>query len=423
MATFLPPGDVVRAPAGYGVRMEWDGRRLGRRAVQAVVALVSVALLVTTGYGWALYQGISDDIVTSDALGDRPPARLDEEFTALLVGIDSRTDSSGDPLPPAVLDELRAGGDEGQFNTDTIILLHVPAGTRARASAVSIPRDSFVELAGDLGTHKINSAYRRGMAAAEESLTGLSGAGRERVAREAGRRALLATVEDLTGVTVDHFAEINLAGFVEFTDAVGGVPVCLNAAVQEERSGIDLAAGRQVVDGGDALAFVRQRRDLDGGDLDRVTRQQAFLAGLARTALTPGTLADPARLDRLLDAVTRYVVLDRGWDLDLLVGQLRRASGSDIAFRTIPTGRPDLATPVDGVAVEIDPEQVRAFVTGIVDGEPERRENLAGPPAPGASPTAPTSATTTPTQTPGATSDPGAAPGEPITADAVPCVD
>lgn len=399
--------------------MEWDGRRVAHRAARATVAFAAVAVLVATGYGWTLYQGVSGDLVTSEALGDRPPAGLDEEFTALLVGIDSRTDASGDPLPQAVLDELRAGADEGQFNTDTIILLHVPAGTDARASAVSIPRDSFVEIAGGLGAHKINSAYRRGMAAAEEALTGLTGAARERVTREAGRRVLLGTAENLTGVTVDHFAEVNLAGFVEITDAVGGVPVCLNAAVREERSGIDLAAGRQVVSGGDALAFVRQRRDLDGGDLDRVTRQQAFLAGLARTALAPGALIDPARLDRLLGAVTRYVVLDRGWDLELLVGQLRRVHASptrpDIAFSTIPTGRPDLDTPVDGVAVEIDPGQVQAFVAGIVDGEPVRREsppsreNMAAP----LTPTAPAPGDPTPT----------APAEEPITADTVPCVD
>ncbi|WP_300017400.1 LCP family protein [Pseudonocardia sp.] len=382
--------------------------------------LLSVVVFAATGYGWAV---VTEETVTSSALGDREPAGLDEEFTALLVGIDSRTDASGDPLPDDVLAELRAGAEEGQFNTDTIILLHVPAGVQASASAVSIPRDSFVELADDLGTHKINSTYRRGMLAAEEDLTaqGLAGSALERASREAGRRALVDTVEQLTGVAVDHFAEINLAGFVEITEAIGGVPVCLNAPVMEERAGIDLPAGRQVVSGGDALAFVRQRRDLPAGDLDRVTRQQAFLAGLARQALAPGALTDPARIDALVRAVTRYVVLDRGWDLDRLVAQLRRASGSDIAFVTIPTGRPDLDTPVDGVAVEIDPDRVREFVSRVVD---DGRMRLASPlpstPPPTASgTTAPR--TSAPADTP--TTSPTVPAPDPITADAVPCVD
>lgn len=400
-------------------------RHLGL-ALRGVAALVSLAVLATTGYGWSVYRQVSDTLVTSEALGDQAPAGLDSEFTALLVGIDSRTDASGDPLPPAVLAELRAGEDEGQFNTDTIILLHVPAGSVASASAVSIPRDSFVEVAGGLGRHKVNAAYRRGMAAAEDALTarGLTGPALERATREAGRRTLVDTVEALTGVTVDHFAEINLAGFVEITEAIGGVPVCLNNAVSEPRSGVDLPAGPQVVSGGDALAFVRQRHDLPDGDLDRVTRQQAFLAGLARTALGTGALADPARVEALVATVTRYVVLDRGWDLDRLVAQLRRASGGDIAFRTIPTGRPDLETAVDGVAVEVDPDAVRAFVTGLFDPE-TIRERLAAPLGDDAA--APTTVRGVPvpltTQTPSPTTAPATTTERPITAATVPCVD
>lgn len=404
-------------------------RRVAVRVVQGAVALASVLVLVATGYGYAVVRQVSDGLVTSEALGEpAPPRGLDEAFTALLVGIDSRTDAAGNPLPPAVLAELRAGKDEGQFNTDTIILLHVPAGPDPGASAISIPRDAFVRIAGTDRPHKINSAYRRGMDTVE---------GTERQQREAGRQVLVRTVEQLTGIEVDHFAEINLAGFVEITEAIGGIPVCLNAPVREERSGVDLPAGYQLVSGADALAFVRQRRDLPGGDLDRVTRQQAFLAGVARSALG-GTLSDPAGLNRLVDTVTRYVVLDRGWDLDRIVAQLRRAAGRDIAFRTIPTGRPDLVTPVDGVAVEVDPEQVREFVAGIVGPDDVR---LSGPtastpiptPTPteqGAPPTVrstpvplgPAATSPAPPPAAGATGSATPAPAD-ITAASVPCVD
>ena len=120
---------------------------------------------------------------------DAAPTPEGEPFTALLVGLDARTDATGNPLPPALLDAMHAGPDEGQLHTDTIILLRVPAGPARAAIAISIPRDSFVPIAGGRGTHKINSAYRRGRAgrrggAAAQGVTG-AGAGS---ARPRGRR-------------------------------------------------------------------------------------------------------------------------------------------------------------------------------------------------------------------------------------------
>jgi anionic cell wall polymer biosynthesis LytR-Cps2A-Psr (LCP) family protein len=143
--------------------------------------------------------------------------------------------------------------------------------------------------------------------------------------------------------------------------------VCLNAPVHDPYSGVDMPGGRHLVSGPGALAFVRQRHGLGGGDLDRIARQHAFAAGLAQRVLTAGTLADPARLQRLADIATRYVVLDRGWDLAQALAQLRRISGDEFTFHTIPTGRPDLSTPVDGIAVEIDRDAVRTFVESLLE--------------------------------------------------------
>jgi LCP family protein required for cell wall assembly len=387
-----------------------EARRTLRVAARTLVALASATTLVAAGLAWSVQQRL-DVAVSSDAIAGATLTPDGEAFTALLVGLDARTDAVGDPLPPALLDALHAGPDDGQLHTDTIIMLHVPAGTGASAVAVSIPRDSFVPIAGGRGTHKINSAYRRGLEDAEKALTaqGVTGAELDRRGREAGRSSLIATVEALTGVGVDHLAEINLAGFVELTDALGGVPVCLNAAVRDTYSGVDLPAGRQTVSGTKALAFVRQRHGLEAGDLDRIARQQAFGAGLAQRLLTAGTLADPTRLQRLVGVVARHVVLDRGWDLNQALAQLSRFSGDELTFRTIPTGRPDLATPVDGVAVEIDPRAVRSFVRSVVAGmEPVA---TAPPPSttPGRAPVAgaPTTATAPPV----------------ITADGIACVD
>jgi len=270
--------------------------------------------------------------------------------------------------------------------------------------AISIPRDSFVPIAGTRGTHKINSAYGRALQDAEKAMTaqGVSGAELDRRGREAGRSALVATVEALTGVQIDHFAEINLAGFVELTEAIGGVPVCLNAAVRDSYSGVDLPAGQQTITGPTALAFVRQRHGLEGGDLDRIARQQAYIAGIAQRLQSAGTLTDPGRLARLVGVVTRHVVIDRGWNLEQAMSQLGRLSGD---------------------AVQIDQDAVRAFVGRLVLGPPPSGPaTTTGPQstAPSTAQSAGTTRTTSPR-----TSVPSTATTAPqvITADGVPCVD
>ena len=386
-------------------------RRVAGGVARGLAAALSLALLVGSGYGWSVQRQLTDRVVTSDVIDTptaAPPETPDEPFTALLVGLDSRTDAAGNPLPPELLESLRAGADQGQLHTDTIILLHVPAGRNARAVAISIPRDSFVVLAGGRERHKINSAYGRATEAAEKTLEAqdVTGPDLDRRARDAGRRALVATVQQFTGEQIDHYAEINLAGFVEMTQAIGGVPVCLRNPVDEPLSGVDLPAGRQTIQGADALAFVRQRHDLENGDLDRIARQQAFLAGMANKTLSADTLADPQAVRGLVDAITRHVVLDRGWDLDRLIAQFRRMSGRDIRFVTIPTGTPALQTPVDGVAVQVDPDEVRAFVGATIAATDAAAAAPATVPTPASAP-APSSA---PTPAPVITQRPGARP-------------
>jgi LCP family protein required for cell wall assembly len=415
-------------PVGDGVRMNGAAhlaRQVAGGAARALVAALSLALLAGTGYGWSVQRQLTH-VVTSDVIdATTAPAEPDQPFTALLVGLDSRTDAAGNPLPPDLLAQLRAGADEGQLHTDTIILLHVPAGPNAQAIAISIPRDSFVRLANGGNRHKINSAYGRATTEAERTLEaqGVTGPDLDRRSRDAGRRALVATVQQFTGVPIDHYAEINLVGFVEMTEAVGGVPVCLKQPEREVRSGIDLPAGLQVVSGADALAFVRQRHDLEGGDLDRIARQQAFLAGMAGRVLSAGTLSDPAAVRRLVEAVTRHVVLDRGWELDRLIGQFRRMSGGDIRFVTIPTGTPALETPVDGIAVAVDDDEVKAFVQDTIartDAAATAPTDTPSPtPTPTSAPTAPTTATTSPAAPPAS----GAAAPTTISAAGVTCVD
>ena len=148
-----------------------EARRRAGLAARVLLALLSVGVLAAAGSGWVLQQQLRTDTVTSDALTPgSTPIPEGEPFTALLVGLDARTDAAGNPLPPQLLDALHAGADEGQLHTDTMILLRVPGRSGGPATAISIPRDSYVPIVGERGKHKINSAYRRGVDEAEQAL-------------------------------------------------------------------------------------------------------------------------------------------------------------------------------------------------------------------------------------------------------------
>ncbi|HEY2057075.1 MAG TPA: LCP family protein [Amycolatopsis sp.] len=343
------------------------GSRVGRRVA---VGVVSTLVVAATGYAWAQLHRLDAGIVTADII---PPAAQVPDAPAgqplqvaqniLLVGLDSRTDSNGNPLPQNVLDALHAGSSaDGGDTTDTMIVVHVPVGGAA-ATAISIPRDSYVDVPG-FGKHKINSAYSRARAASRSNLQaqGLSGPQLEVAADAEGAKSAIAAVSELTGLTINHYAAVNLAGFAALSQAVGGVQVCLNAPVHDTYSGANFPSGPQTLSGAQALAFVRQRHGLPNGDLDRIARQQAFLAGMAKNVLSAGTLTNPAQLGALVDALQGSVVLDQGWDILSFAQQLHGISSGSIGFVTIPVQSLSLATPSDGDAVKVDPAQVKTFV-------------------------------------------------------------
>ncbi|NYH77382.1 LCP family protein required for cell wall assembly [Actinopolyspora biskrensis] len=328
---------------------------------------MSLTVFLISGYAWLILNDLDGRLNTSDVTAN---AGADGSMDILLVGKDSRTDANGNPLPEDVLRRLRAGDNEAEL-TDTLILLHIPRD-RSRAVAYSIPRDTYVSMPDGYGKHKINSAFGRAKAQTAEELRaeGVSDSAElERRSAESGRELLVDTVTELTGVGIDHYAEVNLLGFYRLTKAVGGVEVCLKDAVDDPYSGADFPAGRQTISGGDALAFVRQRHGLPRGDLDRVVRQQAFIAGLARSMLSSGTLSNPARLERLFSSIERSVVLDAGWDVLEFAQQMHDLAGGNITFDTIPVQDPAYDTP-DGLAVKVDPDEVGDTIQRVNDGRP-----------------------------------------------------
>jgi LCP family protein required for cell wall assembly len=338
------------------------------RNAKIAVTMASVLTLGLTWFGWTQLQQINSGLTTADVIesGTSTETPADGSEDILLVGMDSRTDAQGNPLSPDQLALLHAGGDDGESNTDTMILVHIPNGG-SRATAISIPRDSYVDIAGGHGTHKINSAFAWGKNAVVPSLQqqGVAGPQLEVQSNQEGAKTAIRTVQDLTGVTIDHYAQINLAGFYDITQAIGGVQVCLNNAVDDSFSGAHFAAGEQTVSGASALSFVRQRHGLPQGDLDRIRRQQAFMAGMAQKVLSAGTLTDPGKLGALADAIKKSVVLDQGWDLVSFAQQLRGLTGGATQFTTIPVQNISYQTPEDGDAVQVDPFAVRDFVRGL----------------------------------------------------------
>lgn len=313
-----------------------------RRLTRTLLASGCALLVLAAATAWYLYDDLASSIGSSKALEGAEKSKYGD-VNILLMGLDSRRDQNGGDLPPAVLDKLHAGASSevGGYNTNTLILLHVPAdgGT---AKAFSVPRDDFVELhgvPGFTGKAKVKEAYGRAKAKVEEQLTAQGVTDRrqlERDGREAGRKAELDTVRAFLGVPIDHFAELNLAGFYHLADALGGVPVCLKKPVKDGYSGADFPAGRQTLDGQQSLAFVRQRHGLAMGDLDRTKRQQAFLAGATYKLNQAGTFTDPVKLMKLIDAAKQDVVTDRGWDLLSFVQQAKNLSGGNVEFVTLP---------------------------------------------------------------------------------------
>ncbi|KAA8968256.1 LCP family protein [Mycobacterium sp.] len=348
-----------------------------QKVVRVIATAAAVAVVLGTGVAWSNIRSFANGIsrIAAGALGSGGD---DGAIDILLVGMDSRTDAHGNPLSAEELATLRAG-DETATNTDTIILVRIPNNGKS-ATAISIPRDSYVAAPG-LGKTKINGVYGQ---TKEEKRAGLVEAGvdpavAEARGTEAGREALIKTVADLTGVTVDHYAEIGLLGFALITDALGGVDVCLKEPVYEPMSGADFPAGWQKLTGPQALSFVRQRHDLPRGDLDRVVRQQAVMASLAHRVISGKTLSSPATMERLQSAIQRSVVLSSGWDIMDFVKQLEKLSAGNVAFATIPV-LDEAGWSDDGMhsVVRVDPHQVAEWVAGLLhDQDQGKTDELA----------------------------------------------
>ncbi|GHP20162.1 hypothetical protein RN2511_048980 [Rhodococcus sp. NKCM2511] len=365
-----PGSGIERGPGRHRLARPSGDHAVALRIGRVLVATAAVASVAVSGVGFAVYREATTGLTTSDALdgiANNDPDVNGADTNILLIGLDSRKDMDGNDLPAAfVTDTLHAGdSDVGGYNTNTLLLVHLPAGG-GRATALSIPRDDYVDVPG-YGKRKIKEAYGLAKADADTQLLdeGVTDAAeRERRAREAGRRSTLTAVRDLLDVPIDHFAEVNLLGFYDVATAVGPIQVCLNNPVHDTYSGADFPAGAQELSATQALSFVRQRHGLDNGDLDRTKRQQAFVAGVMAKLSASGVLANISELRALIAGTKNDIVIDAGLDPIGLAGGAGAVMKGDIDFYTLPITGYDT---VDGQDVNlVDVDAIRAEAARLI---------------------------------------------------------
>ncbi|NMH96291.1 LCP family protein [Pseudonocardia acidicola] len=354
------------------------GRVLRRGRI--VVALLSVLVLMVTGYAWDQYRNLTTGIRTSNALSGSGKSS-GGDTNILIMGLDSRLDENGNPLPQDIYDALHAGDQQvGGYNANVLMLLHVP-GDGSKATSISIPRDDYVSFPGSPdGTSKgkIKQAYGLAFDQAHRQLVAQGITDRatlEQRSRDAGRKEEIDAVRQfLGGVPVDHFVEVTLVAFYQIAQVVQPITVCLNEATQDSYSGADFHAGQQQITAAQAVAFVRQRRDyvhpeLNFTDLDRERRQQAFIASVAYQLKQTGTLADPSRLSAIIDVAKQNMAIDSGLDLLSFAQQASNLTGGNITFTTLPIagfGKDPAGEDVNLV----DVPQVQGIVRNLLDGPP-----------------------------------------------------
>ncbi|MCU1527349.1 MAG: LytR family transcriptional regulator [Frondihabitans sp.] len=327
--------------------------RRRRRIVGIIAGSLAGILVIAAAFVVYQYNDISNGIHRSaitlpkSSATAKGPGQL-AATNILLMGLDSRLDENGNPLPAAVYNALHAGdGSDGGYNTNVLMLIHIPGGGKP-AVGISIPRDDYVNIPGspdDVSTTKIKEAYGLELDQTLRHLvntTNLPHAAAYQQARAAARQEEISTVSQfLGGVPINHFIEVTMAAFYQIAEAVQPITVCVKEATSDPYSGAKFTAGYQQLDASQAVAFVRQRRDLNNPalnftDLDRERRQQAFIVSLAYKLKQSGTLTNIGTLNTLIGVAKQNIALDSGFDLLSFIQQARGLAGGNISFTTLP---------------------------------------------------------------------------------------
>ncbi|NDU71656.1 LytR family transcriptional regulator [Actinomadura sp. DSM 109109] len=304
-----------KASSGSGAA----GRKRRRRKALRWAAVGAVAVLLAGGGGAAwlyhdLVGGIEQQHV-SDRLGANRPKKLNKSLNILLIGSDTREGENAEYAVPGM-----AGA-----RSDTTMLLHL-SPNRDQAVGISFPRDSMVKM----------PACKKEKGGTVPAQFGMLNA----AFAYAGPTCTWKTLESLTGIHIDHFVQVDFAGFKRMVDTLGGVEICVDKPVRDPRAELYLKAGKQTVKGDEALGYVRARYSLgNGSDLERIERQQKFMAAVVDKATSGSVLSDPAKTYKFLKAATKSMTTDD--DLDLaamrkLADGLKGMSAGQVRFVTVP---------------------------------------------------------------------------------------
>ncbi|MFD9304760.1 LCP family protein [Streptomyces sp. NPDC060048] len=317
--------DSAGIPGGTGAAGGTKPPQSRRRRLLRWTGLgMALLVLAGTGAGWWVYTKLDGNIVEDTSAAaelrryekERPAHQAGGTQNILLIGSDSRTGAGN----------ARYGQDQGSQRSDTTILLHLPAD-RKSATAVSVPRDLMTQIPACL----MKDGRRTSEQFAQFNWAFQWG----------GTACTIRTVEKLTGIRIDHHMVVDFSGFKKMVDAIGGVEVCLKRPMDDTEAKLRLPAGRQTLQGEQALGFVRARYSLgNGSDTERMERQQLFLGSLVKKVQSNGVLLNPGRLYPLLDAATSSVTTDPGLaslrGLYELVRGVRDIPTDQVKFLTVP---------------------------------------------------------------------------------------
>ncbi|ABD12849.1 transcriptional attenuator, LytR family [Frankia casuarinae] len=320
-----------------------------RRGLTAMAAVLATLVLILATGGWAVlkhYDGRVHHIpLAFSASADRPASASGGTQNILLVGSDTRTGTNGE-----------FGQVEGQ-RSDTTILAHLDGD--GSTTLISFPRDLWVRIPAYTDAAGTQHAAQRSKLNAAFSYGGPS--------------LLVATIENLTGIRVDHYVQIDFIGFQGMTDALGGVTVCIKELPPELKargfdnlhdhySGFSGQVGENTLNGAQALSFVRQRYGLPESDIDRIRRQQQFLGAVFQRIASTDTLLNPAKLLGVVDSATSALTLDEATslaDLRFLAVRMQSIGSGGVAFTTVPAA----AGTRGGQSVLVpDPAQLGTFL-------------------------------------------------------------
>ncbi|MGW8731511.1 LCP family protein [Streptomyces sp. NPDC055808] len=345
-----PPRPRPVRPGKPRSRQQDERPRWGMR----LATTLSVLVLGAGGVGHAVVTSLDGGIGRVDPFRDmknRPQGSRGTNI--LLVGTDGR-----DKITPEEKQKYRLGGAPCHC-TDTIMMVHVSAD-RDRVSVVSLPRDSYAEVPEHTdeatGQHrpqhpvKLNAAYAEG-----------------------GPSLTVRTVENMTGLKIDHYLEVDFTSFMKTVDVVGGVQICTARPMKDSYTGLDLTAGTHQLGGGEALQYVRSRHTDGSADLGRMQRQQRFLAALLEKATSNGVLLNPVKFREVAQSLLSSVRADEGFGVEEMLSftaAMKGFSPSSSDFTTVPLGQLGVQIKGIGSTVKWDEAKSKKLFQLLHDDQP-----------------------------------------------------